>query len=422
MNKFNLPFGISSIDLILPPSLKADLIQPIDIEPAPDPLKEVKDSLDLSIGLSLDQLIFKTSTIAIAVNDKTRPVPHLYLLPPLLKKLERYGVSNNNITIIIATGTHLPMTQEEFQLILPADICGNYVVLSHNCDDRQKLINLGLTSRGTPSYVNRKFYESDVKIVTGNIEPHHFMGYSGGVKSAAIGLAGRKTINANHSMLTDPNSKIGLYETNPMRQDIEEIGKLMGIDFALNAILNSNKSISKVFSGDPIQVMKAGISLVKEKCQIPVRGPYDIVIASPGGHPKDINLYQSQKAITHASEITKEGGVIIIVAACSEGSGSKAFQQFMVGVNSYSQVIDKFNSEGFKVGPHKAFQIAREASRTHIILVSQLPPDLVRNWLMTPAINLDDAINISLSILPNAHRVAIMPRATNTIPVLLTDE
>jgi len=142
--------------------------------------------------------------------------------------------------------------------------------------------------------------------VVGDIELHHFAGFSGGVKSAAIGLCGRQTINANHHLLLDQYSTIGEYDNNPLRQDIEEIGEMIGVNYALNAVLTENKEIIEVFFGDPIAVMRAGIELVKELTLVPVDDLYDLVIASAGGFPKDINLYQSQKAMTHAARFYRE--------------------------------------------------------------------------------------------------------------------
>jgi len=421
MRNYKLSYGKTILDLNIPDQIQVDLIEPIDLPPLENPVEEVKHSLEHPIGISLDTLVRPSCTVAIAVNDKTRPVPHKYILPPLLEKLLSLGVKKNNIFIYIATGTHLPMDVDEIRSILPREIVDHYQITSHNCDDDNKLRYLGKTTKGTDAYANTYYYKSNIKIVTGNIEPHHFMGYSGGVKSAAIGLAGRQTINTNHAMLIDDNSRFGLFESNPMRQDIEEIGRMMGIDFALNVILNSQKNIARVFSGDPLMVMNSGISLVKEKCQVIINNPYDLVIASAGGYPKDINLYQSQKALTHASAVVRNGGVIIITAECSEGSGSLAFQEFMEGVSSYKQAIEKFSATGFRVGPHKAFQIAREAANKTIILVSNLPSDSVRNWLMTPAPSIEEAMNIALSILPDNPSVAVMPRATNTIPEISVD-
>lgn len=420
MSSYTLPYGYQQLQLNLPDSFSVDWIEPAYVPPAPDPLDVVRQAVENPVdGIKLNQYA-SARTVAIAVNDKTRPVPHEYLLPPLLEKLHAVGIPVSAIKIMIATGTHIPMPPEEFPRILPADIIQKYCVVSHNIDDKINFVNLGCTSRGSEVMVNKTFYESDLKIVVGNIEPHHFAGFSGGYKTASIGMGERKMINHNHAMLVDPNSRIAEFENNPLRQDIEEMGDKIGVHFALNVILNGDKKIVKAVSGSPRAVMKAGIPISQSVCQIPSRGRYDMVIASVGGAPKDINFYQSQKALTHASLFTRDGGVIILAAECPEGSGSKAYEQYMEGLTTIQEVFEKFNRTGFQVGPHKSFQVARDAARVHIILLSQIPTDLVSRLLMTPATSLEEAVEIGLRLLGSSEQppsVAVLPRATNTIPV-----
>ena len=197
------------------------------------------------------------------------------------------------------------MQANEFSLVLPGALSQQYRVISHNCDDMGSMISLGKTTYGTPVFVNGDYYRSDIKLVVGNIEPHHFMGFSGGVKSAAIGLTARETININHSHLVKPEARTGNYYTNPCRLDVEEIGVKIGVSYALNAILNSKKEIVRAFWGDPVDVMTNGVELSTKICQVEVPHRYDAVVVSAGGYPKDINLYQAQKALTNAAEITK---------------------------------------------------------------------------------------------------------------------
>jgi nickel-dependent lactate racemase len=409
--------------LVLPDGIQYDWIEPAYIFPADDPTGIVEEALRHPVDGKTLQAYAGAHSVAIAVNDKTRPVPHEHLLPPLLAELLGAGISAEAITLIVATGTHAPMPTDEFQRILPSDICKAYHVISHDCDDPSNLVSLGATSRGTVVWANRNFMDADLRIVVGNIEPHHFAGFSGGYKTAAIGLAGRQTINQNHAMLIDPQARIASFEHNPLRQDIEEIGDLFGVHFALNAILNGDKKIVRAVSGSPRAVAKAGIPLSQDICQVKVSGgKYDLVLASVGGAPKDINLYQSQKALTHASLFTRDGGTIILVAECPEGSGSRLYEEFMEGVETPQAVFEKFRTLGFRVGPHKAFQIARDAARVQIILVSEMPAEKVSRLLITPAATLSAALDLAAARLSPRGllqdlRIAVLPRATNTIPV-----
>ncbi len=413
------PYGKQKIQLALEGSYRVDVYSPEEVAPAPDELAAVKLALETPEAQDIFEHHHGSRSVAIAINDKTRPVPNQYLLPPLLEELEKQAIPRENIHLIIATGSHTPMPPGEFSKVLPADILNRYSVSSHDFNDQVNLVFLGLTGRGTPIWINRKYFESDFKIVVGDIEPHHFAGFSGGVKTAVIGLAGPQTIYKNHSMLIQPDAFIGKYEQNPLRQDIEELGRYVQVHLAVNAVLNGDKHIVHVLAGDPAQVMHKGIPLSRQICQVAARQKYDIVIASPGGYPKDINLYQSQKALTHGSLLCKDGGTVILVAACIEGSGSRLYEQFMEGVKTVDQVFEKFSRQEFMVGPHKAFQFAREMRRIHVILVSEMPPDLVKNLLLTPASNLKGAFHMALGYSKtNLPEIACLPLATNTIPYI----
>jgi nickel-dependent lactate racemase len=413
----SLPYGKKYLDFEIPQGYQADVIAPSDVPGDPNPLKVVGQAIWAPLGPTLEAFSGARS-VAIAINDKTRPVPHELLLPPLLQEMQRAGIPAKAVRFFVATGTHPPMPAADFLRILPAEIIENYAVVSHNCDDLENLVELGTTQHGTKVLVNKLYHQSDLRIVVGNIEPHHFAGFSGGVKSAAIGLAGRETINHNHTMLADQKAVIGEYDHNPLRQDIEQVGKMIDIQFAVNAVLNGNKQIVKAYAGDPVAVMQAGIPEVRKICQTYVNHRYDVVVASVGGYPKDINFYQSQKALTHAALLTKDGGTIILVAACPEGSGSQPYEAFMQDIHTFPEVFEKFKSEGFRVGPHKAFQVAREGVRIQIVLVSDMDAGLVSRLLLTPAINLKEAFAKVRGGLSPAMQIAIMPRATNTIPII----
>lgn len=416
--KINLPYGHSNIELTLPEGAIADVFNPPPTVMIPK--RELMGQIQQALcnPLSADLVNFsRARSVAIAINDKTRPVPHDLLLPSLLRTLTDSGIERDAICFYIANGTHLPMRPEEYTKILPEEIIVSSKIISHDCDAENDLVSLGTTMRGTEVQVNASFYRSELKIVVGNIEPHHFAGFSGGVKTAAIGLGSRTTINQNHSMLIDPNATIGAYTTNPLRQDIEEIGRIIDIQFALNVIISGEKQIARVLFGNPEQVMMAGIPIAKRICQVPFSDKYDLVIASAGGYPKDINLYQAQKALTHASLLVKESGMIILIAECSEGSGSTSYEAYMKGMSDHKSVLDKFSRDGFRVGPHKAFQISRIANQTPIVLVSELPERKVRDLLLIPANTLKKAIDYTLSALMPNPKIAILPHATSTIPI-----
>jgi len=413
----SIPYGRTQLAVRLDDSLRAEWLAPANSSPDPDPIGAVRNALSTPVGgVRLDDFS-RARSVAVAINDKTRPVPHKALLPPLLEALEKLGIPAGAVTFVVATGLHGAMPDSEFAEILPAEILARYRVVSHDAN-APDLVRVGTTSAGTPVVMNRLFAEAELRIVVGNIEPHQFMGFSGGVKTAAIGLAGMETINLNHAMMLDPRSDLARYDDNPARQDVEEIGRMAGIHFALNAVINESKQIVRVFAGQPLEVIRRGIPIVLQIYQVRVAAAFDLVIASPGGHPKDINVYQAQKALGHAARVAKLGGTIILAAACPEGSGSEAYENWVAGMSSYEQVLERFHREGYRTGPHKAFQIARDAVQRRLLVMTDMPAALSKKLLLTTCPTLDAALETALAGLGPSPRVGVIPFANATIPTL----
>jgi nickel-dependent lactate racemase len=420
MISYEIPYGKKFLSLDLPDDALVNVILPRDTNKPANSNGFISKALSHPLGTFTWDSVKPGQTVCIAINDKTRPVPNSVMIPPLLERLKDLGIKDKNIYFLIATGTHTPMRKEEFSLLLPEEIIQRFKIISHDCDDREYLIALGNTTRKTPVFVNKLFFEAEIKILVGNIEPHHFMGYSGGVKTAAIGLTGRDTINANHAMLIEPESTFGTYETNPTRMDVEEIGDLLKIDGALNIVMNQKKEIVAALFGSPREIMNVGIPISRSICQTEVpQKNFDLVIASPGGYPKDINLYQAQKALSHAASITRDGGCVILIAECIEGIGSRAYEEFMDGISAVPDVFEKINKQGFSVGPHKALQFAREQRRITIFVVSTIGKNMIESLLLKFAETLNQAVVLSGDYLPKYPSIAIMPKATNTIPYVL---
>jgi lactate racemase len=418
MNKtYALPYGKNQLQFTLNEKYSADLYLPAELRATEDEILLIYSAIRNPLFTSgFSSSVGPKTTVAITINDKTRPVPNNKLFPPLLETLQKIGIKKENIHILIAVGTHTPMPQVDFHLLLNDEKLSQYHLVSHNCDDESNLTYKGITSRGTEVYVNSLFDRANIKIVVGNIEPHHFAGFSGGAKSASIGMCARKSITHNHSFLQDPHSCVGRYEDNPLRQDIEEMGQLIGVDLALNAILNEKNEILHVFFGKPKDVLEAGIKVIRETELALIDEQYDLVIASAGGYPKDINLYQGQKALTHASLFCKPGGTVFLVTACEEGVGSQVYIDFMDNVHSYAEARKKFAEKGFKVGPHKVIQFAAIADRINFQIKTEIDQALMRKLLLEPITDLESAIKKYLKSCTHPPRIAILPYATATIP------
>ncbi len=409
--EFSLKYGQQSInfditdgkvDLIVPHS---EIIGPLrNIEINFKPLHELlnrnkKNPADILIG--------------IAINDKTRPVPYPKLLPSLINELLIIGINVENIYFYIANGTHVPDPNYSY-LRMDDDFLKYFTIKQHNC--QADLINLGNSSFGTPIQINRSYFECDIKISVGNIEPHLFAGYSGGVKTVSIGLAGKETITCNHALLMDVNSVACEYNNNKVRMDIEEIGEKIGIDLALNCIQTKDLELLKVFFDKPKIVMQQAIPIIENLYTVDVQKKYDLVIASAGGYPKDINFYQSQKATSNAGKILNNNGTLLLIAECKEGHGSDAYFRYVSKFSNPFAVISDFENKEFVIGQHKAYLMAKLQTRFKIFLLSRMPPHIVKSLLMAPV----DGISKFIKNFPieQSTKIAIMPDAVTTIPII----
>jgi nickel-dependent lactate racemase len=191
---------------------------------------------------------------------------------------------------------------------------------------------------------------------------------------------------------------------------------MVRVDLALNAILNRHKELVDAVAGRPEEVMRAGVEIARSIFEVEVARPADAVIVSPGGHPKDINLYQAQKARAHASLVAKRGAPIVLVAACPDGTGSEKYENWVRECTSNEDVLERFDREGFRVGPHKAFQIARDAAGRRVMLVSTMDAERVRRLLLEPMSSAQDAVDAVSASLPANAEVAVMPIANATVP------
>lgn len=411
---YAVKYGAGVLTFVPPVVADVTVIGPRAAPGVSDPGAEVERALGEAVAQRLRRQPGKT---AITVSDATRPVPNDIILPPLLAELHARSAREEDICIVVGTGNHRAATPAEFPSLVGADIARRYRVFSHVYDDPAELVRLGETGRGTPVVVNKTFAEADTRIVIGMIDPHQFVGYTGGCKGAFIGLAGSETIAANHSMLSDPAAKLGVCDGNPVREDIDEFTDFLSIDLAINVVLNTANEVVRVFAGDPHDVLAAAVPLVQDVCETAVPHPMDIVIASPGGYPKDINLYQAQKALAHACELVRPDGCVILVAECREGAGDDLYEAWMTAAETPQDVVTRFEREGFRMGAHKAFLFARSMLKARTFLVSSgVAPDQARKLHLIPAPTVEDALAAAVEGIDGSPRVGVMPRASSTIP------
>ncbi len=352
-------------------------------------------------------------TVAIIVSDVTRPTPTATLLPHLLDALHAAEVARDQIIIVFALGIHRLLTSAEMERLVGQDIFDRYRCVNHDVND---CLYIGTTKQGTEVYANRTVANADVRICLGTVELHYFAGYSGGYKSLLPGICSRKTIEANHKLMLKPDSLAGRLDSS-VRRDLEEAGELIGCDFILNVVLNSKKQIVQAVAGHPVYAHREGVKTVDAMYIVPVRELADVVVVSAGGAPKDINLFQSQKALDNAQYALKDGGAIILAAECPEGLGERVFERWINEATNKQELIDRLDY-AFEIGGHKAGLLAKLAQKADVYVVSELKKELVERAFLLCAHNLDDAVEtVQKKYGPDAT-VIVMPHGAYTLPRL----
>lgn len=376
---------------------------------------EVRRSMENPAGTRrLNELACGKTDIVIVTSDITRPCPSDKILPSVLDELCAAGVEPECITVVFATGSHRVHTPEERK-----KLAGESVFARIRCvdSDPSRCLRMGVTSRGTPVDIFDEVARADLRVCIGNIEYHYFAGYSGGYKAVMPGCAARASIQSNHRFMTDPAACAGRLEGNPVREDIEEAGRMCPADFIVNVVLDEKKEILRSFSGDPVLAHREGCRFLDELYAVKIPRRADIVLVSAGGRPKDINMYQAQKALDNAGHAVRDGGIIIWAAACTEGLGESVFSEWMTGHERSADMIGRIR-ENFVLGGHKAAAIALLLQRARVMLVSELDPDFVRSIFLEPHASAEEALAAARASLGEDASVIIMPYGGSTLPVL----
>ena len=374
---------------------------------------EVRRALEHPIGSPrLQEIVHPGEKIAIVTSDITRPMPTSVVMPPLLDELYAAGVRSEDIALVFALGSHRPHTSEEMQ-----KLAGERAFQEIRCVDSNPadFVHMGDTAAGTPVDITRIVAEADRRICLGNIEYHYFAGYSGGAKAIMPGVSTRAAIQSNHSMMIREEACAGNLTTNPLRRDIEEAADICGVDFILNVVLDEHKQIIRAVAGDVTAAHRAGCAFLDTLYQKKIEKRADIVIVSQGGVPKDLNLYQTQKALDNAKHAVRDGGVIILMGSCKEGLGEATFEQWLTGASRPQELIDRIQRE-FRLGGHKAAAIAMVLEHADIYLVSDLNPAFVETLFMTPFDTVQSAYDAATAMLGADASVLVMPYGGSTLP------
>ena len=356
----------------------------------------------------------KTKKILIVVNDITRPTPYEVILPPLLDELHQIGIKKENIIFMVATGIHRSNSQEEIKEIFGENIFSTYKFINHDCDDPHSK-DLGNLKSGNKLWVNPVVSDIDFIITTGVVVPHYFAGFSGGRKSILPGICGRKTIEANHAQMVHPNTRSGNLKGNPIHQEMQEAAEKVGVDFNINVVTDENHKIVEIVAGELLTSWRQGVEVCKKIYLCSIEKKADVVIASAGGYPKDINVYQAQKALDNAYQAVKSGGTIILLAECSEGYGEATFENWIEEAKTPDDIIKRLKNK-FVLGGHKAYSIAKLVKEVEVIFVSSLPSEKIRKLFFIPMENISQALNYIKDKYGEDFQAYILPSGNTVLP------
>ena len=422
MANVSLKYGAQTLQV----ELQAQLLKTAAPQGRPDPTEEIRRALANPIASPpLSKIVAAGERLVVVTSDITRYTASELYLPLLVEELNRCGIPDHDIEIVIALGIHRKQTTAEHQKIL-GPLYGRIAVFDHECDDRTQLVDLGQTSSGLPVQINSRVMAADRVIVTGTIGLHYFAGYGGGRKSLVPGVASRTTCMATHFAIFNPAAQGGRnpqartanLDGNPVHQAILEAAKKIEPDFLLNTVLTTDKQIARVFCGDLEQAHLAGCELAQQLYTAPLAQAVDLAIVSCGGHPKDINFIQAHKALDYGVQAVRPGGTVILMAACPDGFGNATFFDWF----NYEDldIFEKALRSRYEINGQTAWSTLCKARTWRVILISEFDRGQTEKMGMEKASSLDEALQMAYKQLPENPEVVIIPEGGTILPVIKT--
>ena len=322
MAQIDLPYGDGILSFEMVQGTLGEIVGPRLVEAAPDAETEIRYALERPIGSPpLTELVRRGQKVAIVIDDITRQTPTHLLLPPVLHCLESAGIEKEAISIVIALGTHRPMTESEIHKKVGSTIAKEYHIVNVPCWDNAEMVYMGRSSNGIPTWVNRNVVDADLRIGIGMITPHMDAGFSGGGKIILPGVCSCRTVEAFHMRQAKVSeNQLGAVDAQ-LRRDLEAfVEERIGIDFILNVILDHKGRLYRSVSGHFVQAHRVGVDLAKTVYGSPVSKRYPVVITN--AYPTQIDLWQSTKALASGEMMTDDGGALILVTHCEEGNNT----------------------------------------------------------------------------------------------------
>ena len=421
-------YGKTSFPVTLAPEEIAAELEPNAVELEQKTVPElVRDALAHPIDSKpLKELVKPGESVCIIISDVTRrwQSPETYI-PIVVEELESAGIRDEDILILSATGTHRRQTPEEHMGLVTEAVYRRIRVEDHVCTDEDNLQMVGTTSYGTPVLLDKRALACDHIVLTGGVVYHFMAGFGGGRKSILPGIAGRETIMKNHNLALTPGLGNGsnpevrsanMTDSNPVHADMMEACAMAKPSFLINVVVDDNQKIIGVFAGNWITAHRAACDLVDRMYGVPAKEQTELVIASAGGYPKDLNFYQTIKTLSNALVVAKEGGTIILVTKSDEGFGNDDTQRQIAGYETMLE-REKDLRENFSIGAFIGYLFAEAGEKYNMIAVTDIPQADFGTAKIHVVSTLDEALELARQYhggkLP---RATLMPHGANTLP------
>jgi len=417
--RVHLDYGTGGLDVQLPDE-RVTIIEPVFRPPTANPHAALIQALRAPVERPpLAEIVRGGRTVAISICDITRAQPRRAMLCALFEEMPK--VRAEDVTILIATGTHRVNTAAELEAMVGADILRRYRVINHDSRDSSCLALAGTTTTGVPVYLNRAWLNADVRITTGFVEPHFFAGFSGGPKMVAPGLAGLDTVLVLHDArrIAHPNATWGVTEGNPIHDDVREIAKMTGVDFAVDVTLNRDQEITAVFAGDLFAEHRLACEAAKRDAMRAVDAPFDVVLTTNSGYPLDQNLYQAVKGMSAAAKVVKDGGTIVCAAECRDGLPAHgSYGQVLASQPTPAALLDMITAPGYSVPDQWQVQIQAQIQLKARVKIKTggLDCAAVRSAHFDPIDDVAAAVTNAMRSAGGDATLCVLPHGPQTIP------
>ncbi|MDI9832608.1 nickel-dependent lactate racemase [Streptomyces sp. KAU_LT] len=420
--KVRLAYGRSGIDIEVDPRT-ATVVEPVHHAAAADQMAALRAALrDPVAGAPLRERVRPGQTVAISACDGTRPQPRHLMIPAVLDELEGV-VRREDVVILVATGTHRGNDESELRAMFGDEIVDGVRIANHDARDAAQLAWIGTYGTDVPVWLNRQWWEADVRITTGFVEPHFFAGFSGGPKLVAPGLAALETVLVLHdaARIADPRATWGITHGNPVHDDVRAIAEATGVTFALDVVLNRDKDIVAAFGGDLLPMHAAATATAKRMAMRPVEAPFDVVVTTNSGFPLDQNLYQAVKGMSAAYQVVRPGGTIVCAAECRDGFPDHgSYRQVLASAPSPQALFTDIGARTETVPDQWQVQIqARIQSGSRVIMhTSFLSDEDLATAHLRQTHDITATVAEALAAAGPDARVCVLPEGPQTIPYI----